>query len=329
MKISTKKLISLYTKMKFIRLVEEEIAIRYENELMRCPTHLSIGQEAASVGVMAALNHKDLVVSSHRAHAHYLAKGGNLNMMISEIYGKSTGCCQGKGGSMHLIDKSVGFMGTTAIVANSIPLGVGLGLSLKLKHLNNISATFFGDGATEEGVFYESVNFAVVKKLPVLFVCENNFYSVYSPLSVRQPSNRKIFEMVNSLGIPSIEIDGNDVVEGYKKTKEAVKHIRKNNSPYFLELKTYRWREHCGPNFDNNLDYRTNKEFKKWVNKDPIKKLEKKLIIDKIISSDKINEIIYKILTEIKDSFDSAEQQKYPEESIAYSGIFSDSKFTL
>ena len=204
-----------------IRCVEEKIAERYPEGKMRCPTHLSIGQEAVPVAVSCVLNKKDFAVSTHRGHAHYLAKGGSLKKMIDEIHGKESGCSKGKGGSMHLIDKDVSFMGTSAIVGNSIPLGVGLGLSAKLKSTNQISCIYLGDGAIEQGVFYESINFAILKKLRVLFICENNLYSVYSPLSVRQPKNRKISHMVNGMGINSLECDGNDVISCRKTLKSV------------------------------------------------------------------------------------------------------------
>ena len=174
-----KLLLSFYKTMYRIRSVEEEISKRYSEGKMRCPTHLSIGQEAVPAAFSQIVSKKDYTVSSHRGHAHYLAKGGNLNSMIAEIYGKRSGCSNGKGGSMHLMDLSVNFMGTTAIVGNSIPIGVGLGLSAKTKKTKQISFIFFGDGAVEEGVFYESINFAATKKLPTIFVCENNLYSVY------------------------------------------------------------------------------------------------------------------------------------------------------
>ena len=170
----------LLFQMKRIRHVEEKIAARYHEGKMRCPTHLSIGQEAVASAVGLSLRRDDFAISTHRAHAHYLGKGGNLQAMIAEIYGRATGCSGGRGGSMHLIDLSAGFVGSTAIVGNSIPIGVGLGLSAKLHGTEQISCVFLGDGAIEEGVFYESANFAVVKRLPVLFLCENNFYSVYS-----------------------------------------------------------------------------------------------------------------------------------------------------
>jgi len=253
-----------------IRLVEESIADRYSEQNMRCPTHLSIGQEAISVGVCSNLEDDDQVLSTHRAHAHYLAKGGNLNAMIAEIYGKITGCSKGMGGSMHLIDKSVGFMGSTAIVGNTIPVAVGIALSIKIKKLKTISCVFFGDGATEEGAFYESVNFAIVHKLPILFICENNLYSVYSGLEVRQPPGRKIYEMVSALGIEANHGNGNKVLEVSEKVKIAKDNILKGEGPQFLEFDTYRWREHCGPNYDNDIGYREENEFLEWQRQDPL-----------------------------------------------------------
>ena len=278
MKLEKKILLDLHNRILKIRLTEEQIAKRYTEWQMRCPTHLSIGQEAVAAGVSANLNDEDLVLSTHRSHAHYLAKGGSIKRMIAEIYGKSTGCSGGKGGSMHLIDQSVGFMGSTAIVGNTIPLAVGLGLSLKLKNKDNISCVYFGEGATEEGVFYESVNFAVLKSLPVLFICENNLYSVYSPLNVRQPLERKIHEMVNAFGIETDFGDGNNAEEVYRKTQNAIRKIKNQRKPQFIEFETYRWREHCGPNFDNDIGYRSEEEFEMWKKKDPLKHCEDDLL---------------------------------------------------
>ena len=290
-----------------IRLTEESIAERYSEQKMRCPTHLSIGQEAVSVGVCTNLSQRDLVLSSHRAHAHYLAKGGSLKRMIAEIYGKITGCSKGMGGSMHLIDKSVGFMGSSAIVANTIPVAVGLGLSLKLKESNNLSCVFFGDAALEEGVFYESVNFAILHGLPLLFVCENNLYSVYSGLEVRQPKGRKIYEMVKALGIETDYGDGNNVSEVYHKVAIAKEKIFAGEGPQFLEFETYRWREHCGPNYDNDIGYRDEKEFLKWKKRDPIENILKKIEKNKFLA------LKEKISKEIKEAFDFAEKSPFPD----------------
>ena len=268
----------LYMRMKLIRFVEESIAEKYPEGKMRCPTHLCTGQEAISAGIGLALEIHDYAVSTHRSHGHYLGKGGSLPKMIAEIYGKATGCSKGKGGSMHLVDKSVGFMGSTAIVGNSIPIGAGLALAAKLDKRNQVSCIFLGDAAIEEGVFAETVNFCAQRQLPVLFVCENNFYSVYSPLAVRQPQNRSISKMVEAMGIRSSQGNGNDGIEVYEKTKKVISEIKSDSSPRFLEFETYRGREHCGPNYDNDIGYRSEKEFLKWKDRDPIKIIEEKLI---------------------------------------------------
>ena len=314
--------LNLYKNMLLIRLAEEGIAKRYKDGKMRCPTHLSIGQEAAASGVGLALRKTDLALSTHRGHAHYRAKGGSLKRMIAEIYGKSTGCSKGKGGSMHLIDRSVGFEGSTAIVGNTIPIGVGLALSLKLDTKNSISVVYCGDGSVEEGVFYESVNFAVTKKLPVLFVCENNLYSVYSPLKVRQPKNRKIFEMVHSMGIEVGYEDGNDVRKVNSLASKAVSHIRDNGSPYFIELSTYRWREHCGPNYDNDIGYRSEDEFLEWKKRDPIKLFKNTLIREDSRNQKELAKIKNLVQLEVDNAFDFAEKSPFPDSKKAFESMF-------
>lgn len=305
-----------------LRLIEEGIAERYPQGGMRCPTHLSIGQEAAAIGVGAALDRLDLAVSGHRAHGHYLAKGGDLRAMLAEIYGKATGCSGGRGGSMHLIDTSVGFIGSTAIVGNSIPIGVGLALSLQLRKSKHVAAIFFGDGAVEEGSFYESANFAAVRKLPVLFVCENNFYSVYSPLSVRQPTGRQIYKMAEAIGIPSAIADGNDVEQTYLQAIAAITRIREGHGPFFLELTTYRLREHCGPNYDNHIGYRTEEEFLHWKTQDPISRYEAALIQRDFLTQTGLAALKKQINSEISTAFEFAEMSPYPTAESAYQGLF-------
>lgn len=322
MTLSKQAAIRLYHSMLQIRYTEETIASRYSEWKMRCPTHLSTGQEAVAAGVCSALRNDDFVMSTHRAHAHYLAKGGNLNRMIAEIYGKATGCTSGKGGSMHLIDKSVGFMGSTSIVANTIPLAVGLGLSIALNKTKQVSCVFFGEGATEEGVFYESINFAVLKKLPILFICENNLYSVYSPLKVRQPGNRKISEMVRGLGIPTDVGDGNNVVEVYSTIKKAANKIRRGSGPVFFEFSTYRWREHCGPNYDNDIGYRTVTEFEKWKKRDPIMKSEKYILENNFYSQKEIENAHENAKLKVNKAFEFAEKSPFPDSTTAYENLY-------
>ena len=260
----------LWTKMRRIRMVEEAIAEKYSEQEMRCPVHLSIGQEAAAVGVCEALNGNDWVFSGHRNHAHYLAKGGDLKKMLAEIYGKETGCCGGKGGSMHLTDLNCGFIGATPIVGSTIPIAVGAALTAQKEGKGRIVVVFIGDGAMETGVVHESLNFAQLRSLPILFVCENNLYSVYSPLEVRQPSNRSLTDLARGHGVSSMVIDGNDVNKIYAETSDITSKMRAESRPYFIELPTYRWREHCGPNFDNHIGYRSEIEYQQWKEKDPL-----------------------------------------------------------
>lgn len=323
MVIDTDEKIKLFYQMLRIRLIEEAIADNYAQQKMRTPVHLSIGQEAAAVASGSVLKKLDYAVSGHRAHAHYLAKGGNLNAMIAEIYGKVTGCCRGRGGSMHLIDQSVGFMGSTAIVGNTIPVGVGLGFSIQLSGKKNISCIYLGDGAIEEGVFYESLNFAVLKKLPVLFVCENNAYSVYTSLKKRQPVNRKIHELAHAIGaVTSFVEEGYDVLACVSHLKTMSDYVRQGNGPGFVEIKTYRYREHCGPNYDNDLGYRDVREYEAWRKKDSIETFQKKLMSEGALLENEIEIMQKKITTEITAAFQFAEQSEFPSKFEAITGEY-------
>ena len=315
-------LTNLFRQMYRIRAIEEAIAHHYPEGKMRCPVHLSIGQESIPAVFAQTISSTDFAVSTHRGHAHYLAKGGNLNSMIAEIYGKSTGCAKGKGGSMHLIDLGVNFMGTSAIVGNSIPIGVGLALSAQLKRTNQISCVFLGDGATEEGVFYESVNFAAVRKLPVLFICENNLYSVYSPLSVRQPKGRSIAKMVEAMGLEVAVDDGHNIASSYETMKNAVDRVRATGAPFFLEFTTYRWREHCGHGFDNDIGYRTQEEFLEWQAKDPLNNLEQQLQKSSVQMASSIEKIKSEIDLEVEKAFEFAESSSFPAQPEAYDGVY-------
>lgn len=313
----------LLFQMKRIRFVEEEIARRYPAGAMRCPTHLSVGQEAVATAVGLALMHDDLVVSGHRAHAHYLAKGGCLKAMLAEIYGKAAGCSGGKGGSMHLIDESVGFMGSTAIVGGTVPVGVGLAYGIKLKLSRQVSCVFHGDAVVEAGAFLESANFAALKNLPVLFVCENNLYSVYSPLTVRQPAGRSIADMVSGFGIRAESGDGNDVVAVYEKVSDVLSEIRAEGGPRFLEFSTYRWLEHCGPYYDNHIGYRTEAEYQEWKAKEPIGRFQSALLADATVTEAEIERMCSAIVQEVEDAFAFAEVAPMPKPEEAYTHLYS------
>ena len=304
----------MYEMMLRIRMVEEKIAELYPEQEMRCPVHLCIGQEAVAVGVCANLSRDDYVLSNHRSHGHYLAKGGELRAMMAELYGKVTGCSQGKGGSMHLVALLAGFLGATPIVGSTIPIAVGAAFGSVMRGERRVIVVFFGDAAVEEGVFHESINFAVLKRLPVVFVCENNLYSVYSPLSVRQPEGREIFWLAKGHGVESYQGDGNDVIEVYKLAEQAVRKAREGGGPTFLEFKTYRWREHCGPNYDNQLGYRTESELQEWKQRCPIERLKKHLLGDGILCNQDIEGMTRNLEVEIEEAVEFAKESPFPEE---------------
>ena len=313
----------LYSEMLRIRMIEEELVRRYSEQEMRCPVHFSIGQEAVAVGVCQTLRQEDSVLSGHRSHAHYLARGGDLKRMICELYGKAAGCSGGKGGSMHLIDRSVNFLGSTSIVAGTIPVAVGVAFAKKIKKSSGAVAMFFGDAATEEGLFYESANFASLHKLPILFVCENNLYSVYSPLEVRQSSLRKNHLLAESLGVQARGgLDGNDVPAVYEAVQSAMDSIRSEAGPAFLEFNTYRWLEHCGPEYDNDIGYRTDEEFQEWKRKDPLELLEKRI---KVLSSrceDFKKTERKKFQSEISEAISFAKEAPFPAEQTLSEDVY-------
>lgn len=295
----------LLRKMLRIRRIEEAIAVRYLEQEMRCPMHLCIGQEAIAVGVCEALTNDDVMFSNHRAHGHYLAKGGSLNAMVAELYGRATGCCGGRGGSMHLIDLDVGFLGATPIVGGTVPLAVGAAWAASLKKEKRVSVIFLGDGCFEEGVVHESLNFSALHKLPVVFVCENNQFSVYTRLNERQP-NRPIFKVAEAHGITSYCGDGNNIEEVASLSSAAINLARSGGGPQFLEFSVYRWREHCGPNFDDYLNYRTPREIENGMNDCPISGYVNKLSLAGVDCKNVIDEMCAEIDSEIAAAFDFA-----------------------
>lgn len=259
-----------------LRAVEQAIVDRYPEQRMRCPTHLCIGQESAPVAICAALEERDYALSHHRSHGHYLAKGGDLDAMIAELYGRATGCCGGKGGSMHLVDLARGFLGAVPIVASTVPIGVGAAFGARMRGEDRVAAVFLGDAAVEEGVVHESLSFASLEKVPVLFVCENNLYSVQTPLSARQP-DRAIHTIADAHAVPHAQVHGEDVFEVHRLALEAVARARRGGGPTFLEVLTYRYLEHVGPYPDVDLGYRDQAEIDAWRGRDPITFAERRL----------------------------------------------------
>lgn len=295
-----------------IRLVEERIVALYPEQEMRCPTHFSIGQEATAAGICAQLAANDYCISAHRSHGHYIAKGGDLGAMFAELYGRATGCAHGKGGSMHLIDRSVGFLGCVPIVGSTIPIGVGAAFGDRMQGKSGFTVIFFGDGACETGVFHESLNFAATHSLPVLFACENNLYSVCTPLEPRQPADRSLTQLAAGHGIPALQADGQDVEEVYRTAEPMIARIRAGEGPVFLEYMTYRWLEHCGPNPDTHLDYRPSGEFEQWRERDPVQIQRDHLVDDGVITETEIEAMRRAIEAEIDEAVAFAQASPFP-----------------
>lgn len=308
------KLIELYRRMLQIRLVELKIEELYPEDEMKTPVHLCIGQEAASAGVCASLNKEDYVFSNHRGHGHYIAKGGDLKAMIAELYCREAGCSRGRGGSMHIIDTAAGFMGSSSIVGGSIPIATGAALSSVMRKDRRVSVVFFGDAASEEGVLFESMNFAALKKLPVIYVCENNFYSVCSHQSARQ-ANCDISMRPKAFDIPSCRVDGTDAAAVYRASKKAVDAARAGKGPSFLECVAYRFRGHAGAGDPQKDAYRKSEEWNEWIKKDPLKIFEKKLKKEGTLKDSSVRRINESIRQEVDDAFEFAKSSPLPKEA--------------
>lgn len=311
MDVSPDFLIDLYRSMLRIRMVEEHMESLYHLDEMKTPIHLCIGQEAVAVGVCAALKKNDYVQSNHRGHGHYLAKGGDLGAMIAELYCRETGCSRGRGGSMHLVDVSVGHMGSSSIVGGGISIATGLGLAAQMKKNGRVCAVFFGDGGADEGAFYESVNFAALKKLPVIYVLENNEWSVCSRASSRQ-RGENIFHTASEDMLPAVCVDGNDVLAVYEAASKAVTRAREGEGPSFIECKTYRIRGHAGSYSDVSLGYRTEEELAQWEEKCPVRRVQERLLTEHAASEKDLDEMRETIDLEIKGAFERAQNDPLP-----------------
>ncbi|MGQ0675216.1 MAG: thiamine pyrophosphate-dependent dehydrogenase E1 component subunit alpha [Rhodospirillales bacterium] len=309
--LSPARMIELYRGMLRIRMAEEAIALHYGEGEMRCPVHLSIGQEAAAVGACAALAVTDKVYSTHRCHAHYLAKGGDMKRMMAEIHGKAAGCVGGRGGSMHLMDTGKGVVASVPIVSSSIPLAVGSALADKRMRTGKVTMAFFGDASVEEGVFHESANFAVLHGLPVVFLCENNLYSVYTHLDQRQPK-RPLTDLARGHGMPALHGDGNDVEASYSLGAEAVARARDGGGPTFVLLDTYRWREHCGPNYDNTIGYRAEAEYLEWEKRCPVRRTRERLVASGALTVARAEAMDREVAAEVAEAMDFARKSPLP-----------------
>jgi pyruvate dehydrogenase E1 component alpha subunit len=294
-------LIDLFRKMLLIRLFEEKIVEMYPLQDMKSPVHLYIGQEAIAAGVCANLTNEDYVFTTHRSHGHCLAKGSKPEALYAEFYGRVSGCCRGKGGSMHPVDPENGILGTTAIVGGNIPLATGTALASKMRRDGRVSVAFFGDGASEEGTFHESLNFASLKQLPVVFVCENNFYATNSHVSARQPHD-SIAKRAAGYEMPGLQANGNEVLEIYTKAREAIHRAREGKGPTLLECRTYRWKGHVGPDCDYEKGCRPKSELEDWMKECPIE-----LFKNYLMGSNTITEEQYRAMaSDLNEELDSA-----------------------
>jgi pyruvate dehydrogenase E1 component alpha subunit len=308
----------LYRSLRRIRRVEEEIARIYPSDKIKSPVHLSIGQEFAAVGICDVLTPADVVSPTYRGHAAYLAKGGDLNGMMAELYGKATGVAGGKAGSMHLIDMRHNVIGASAVVGTTIPIAVGYGLTFRRRKTAQVAVAFFGDGATEEGVFGESLNFAAVQRLPVLFVCENNGLAIHTKTAQRWATHQ-LSDRVATYGIPTHRVDSGDVFELRAVAAEAVTAMRAGTSgPVFIECKTYRWREHVGPNEDFDAGYRSRDEMLPWLANDQVEKLGRQIDAKQRATIDT------EIENEIAAAIRFAEESPFPTADALETHVFAD-----
>lgn len=307
-------LVALHRDLLRVRLTEEALAARYKEQEMRTPAHFGTGQEAVAVGVCRALRTDDVVYSHHRCHNHYLAKGGSIYQLAAELYGRADGCSGGRGGSVHLTAPDKGFVATSAILGEMTAVAVGAALAFKMDKVDRVAVTFFGEGAMDEGSFYEALNYASIKKLPVLFACENNLYATESPLSVRQAPNTELCERVASFKVEAHKVDGNDVTAVYLATLDAVAKLRLGQGPVFLECMTYRWREHVGPNFDHDSSriYRTKEELDLWLQHCPVKLSEECLLKAGIAGASDLARWRTEVQTEVDTAIENAKNAPWP-----------------
>ncbi|OGR84973.1 MAG: hypothetical protein A2901_06955 [Elusimicrobia bacterium RIFCSPLOWO2_01_FULL_54_10] len=303
---------NLYTAMLRCRLFEEKVAELYPQKEMKCPTHLSTGQEAAASGVCAALRKDDMVFSTHRCHSHIVAKGGDFKALMAELYGKATGCSKGKGGSMHFVEPEIGMMGSSAIVGGTVPLAVGSALASVLQSKDKVSVAFFGDGGLEQGTFHESMSFASLKKLPILFIAENNDMATCTHLDVRQPYH-ELYRHAEGYDMPGVRTDGTKVETVYAAAAKAVERARKGQGPSFIEVVCYRWKEHVGPNTDYHLGHRTKEELEMWMAKDPIKLFGELADKEKLLSVKEQDQIRSTIEKQIEEAVAFAKSSPFPE----------------
>jgi len=311
----------LYRTMLRIRRFEETLIDLKARGLIPGVLHLYIGEEAAATGTCAALRRDDYITSTHRGHGHCIAKGGDISRMMAELYGRSTGYCRGKGGSMHIADINLGILGANGIVSGGIPIASGAALSVKMRGTEQVVVCFFGDGAANQGAFHESLNMASLWKLPVVYVCENNQYAISTAQS-RSSSIRDIYVRRDAYGMQGCMVDGNDVMAVYEAAEQAVARARRGEGPTLMECKTYRWRGHYEGEADRMYTYRRDEEVEEWMRRCPIERFRTKLLEEDILGKEGFDRIEDEIRREIEEAIQFAEGSPFPDPEDALTGLY-------
>ncbi len=320
-KLSKEQLLKMYKQVQEIRQFDDKVKQLVSKGKVPGMTHFSVGEEASSVGAMAALNSDDIITSNHRGHGQAIAKGIDLNAMMAEILGKYTGICKGKGGSMHIADVESGNLGANGIVGGGHGLAVGAALTQQMKKTGKIVVCFFGDGATNEGSFHEAMNMASIWKLPVIFYCLNNGYGISANIH-KMVNVDHLYERAAAYGMPFKYIeDGNDAVSVYNTFKEAVDYVREGNGPIFVESITYRWYGHSS---SDPGKYRTREEVEEWKKKDPILKLANYIVGNKIATEEELKNIELEVKNMVDGAVKFAEESPLPPLETAFEDIYAD-----
>lgn len=316
--LSPERLRALLHQMMLIRAFEEAAEQLYLQGLIHGTMHLSVGQEASAVGACAALRPTDYILSTHRGHGHCIAKGARVDLMMAEFFGKETGYCRGRGGSMHMADVETGNLGANGIVAGGVPMAAGVGLSIQMQRQDRVVLVFFGDGATNEGAFHESLNLAAIWNLPVIYFCENNQYAMSMAIT-RASKVEKLSDRACAYGIPGVTVDGNDLLAVYCATKEAVERARSGGGPTLIEAQTYRWKGHSK---SDKQRYRTKEEVKAWQERDPIARLAQKMLEASLLTENDLQQLQARVDEEIAAAIEFAKASPEPDPATIFEGVY-------
>jgi len=295
-----------------IRVFEETLADLVKEKEIITPCHLYTGQEAVATGACHALKKEDYIFGTHRSHGYYIAKGGDIKSIMAEIFGRATGCSGGRCGSMHLVAPENGILGTSSIVGGSMGIAVGTALAESIRKSKRVTVVFHGDGVPEEGIWHEAANFSAIKHLPIIFICENNLYCTHMPLNKRRVKDN-IHDIAKEHGLKTTIVDGNNVLEVYYATRDAVKKVREGKDPRFIEFRTYRWRGHVGPNYDVDLGLRSQEEVDSWMKRCPIEHFSNFLVSNGVISNVELRRMQQEVSTEISEAVSYAKSSPYPD----------------